>query len=143
MVECINKYVNTKNQWKNKVRYSATFDYYFFLPGKCSYKKEQDEKEAWQTQQLTSDLKCSRSLVNIPSNIFLLLVEEKLQLLDIRLISVSIYMAHVIVLKSSEVLVLQFNTDKQCCLWASHFFFGGGGGGHWQLKIYIFTSNIL
>lgn len=127
MVECIKKYVNTKNQCnKIAVRYSATFDYYFFLPGKCSYKKEQDEKEAWQTQQLTSDLKCSRSLVNIPSNIFLLLVEEKLHLLDIRLISVSIYMAHVIVLKSSEVLVLQFNTDKQCCLWASHFFFWGG-----------------
>lgn len=130
MVECIKKYVpvNTKNQCnKIAVRYSATFDYYFFLPGKCSYKKEHGEKEAWQTQQLTSDLKCSRSLVNIPSNIFLLLVEEKLQLLGRRLISVSIYMAHVIVLKSSEVLVLQFNTDKQCCLWASHFFFGGGG----------------
>lgn len=127
MVECIKKYVNTKNHCnKIAVRYSATFDYYFFLPGKCSYKKEHGEKEAWQTQQLTSDLKCSRSLVNIPSNIFLLLVEEKLQLLGRRLISVSIYMAHVIVLKSSEVLVLQFNTDKQCCLWASHFFLGGG-----------------
>lgn len=128
MVECIKKYVNTKNQCnKIAVRYSATFDYYFFLPGKCSYKKEHGEKEVWQTQQLTFDLKCSRSLVNIPSNIFLLLVEEKLQLLGRRLISVSIYMAHVIVLKSSEVLVLQFNTDKQCCLWASHFFFGEGG----------------